>query len=70
MEIEASNLLAQQSVIDENDHAIISVDIVDCFPSIHKQPLYDLPVGVASEDYPGTSLHKCYTPPSTPLLLS
>ena len=57
-EIEAHNLLAQQSTIDENDHAIITVDIADCFPSIHKQPLFDLLAGVASKDYPGTCIHK------------
>ena len=54
------NLLAQQSTIDEKDHAIITVDIrvADCFPSIHKQPLFDLLAGVASKDYPGTRIHK------------
>ena len=41
-ESEASNLLAQQSTIDENDHASITVDMTNYFPSIHKQPLFDL----------------------------
>ena len=41
-EIEAHNLMAQQSTIDENDHVIITVDIADFFPPIHKQPLFDL----------------------------
>ena len=36
----------------------ITVDIADCFPSIHKQPLFDLLAGVASKDYHGTRIHK------------
>ena len=73
-EIEASNLLAKQSTIDENDHAhaIITVDISDCFRSVHKQTLFDLWTGVASKDYPGISIQKGNraATPSTPLLLS
>ena len=43
---------------DENDHAIIAIDIADCVPSIHEQPLFDLLAGVASKDCPGSSIHK------------
>ena len=52
------NLKALWSTIDENDQAIITFDMADCFPSqIHKQPLFDLSGGNASKDYPGNSIH-------------
>ena len=57
-EIEAQELLAQQTSIDMTAPAIIDVDVKNAFQSIYKHPLFDALAGTASKDYPSANIKK------------